>query len=74
MLSKLSQRKKIQYDLNYKESQKKKIIISDRVDIIEWHTDSMDMSLSKLWDLGIHREDWCATVHGVTKSRTRLND
>ena len=68
MLSKLNQRKKIQYDLNNKESQKKKKI-SDRVDIIEWHTDSMDMSLSKLWDLGIHREDWHAAVHGVTKSR-----
>ena len=37
-------------------------------------TDSMDMSLSELWEMVMDRDAWLAAIHGVSKSRTRLSD
>ena len=45
-----------------------------RVRLLDDITDSIDMSLSKLWEMVKDRETWCPAVHGVTKNRTLPSD
>ena len=42
--------------------------------MVAWPLDLLEPKVSKLWELVMDREAWCAAIHGVTKSGTRLSD